>query len=181
MDPICADNCEDVVNSLPEVAFDDCNPEINAGEIRKVYLGIKGKGFTSIASATEWAARLAATDDTKLIALTVIGDKPLPTPNTKDISGGRKITLANDHVLNISIDETNATNHGFVRSNQCSGNYQMWYETSGGLVFGGNDGIPAFLNLDMLIPVASGDSIVYNGSLAWKSKFTEERALSPIA
>lgn len=181
MDPICPDNCADTALALPPVKFDDCNPEVNSGEIEEIFLGIRGVGFTDINSAAEWASRLAATDDTKLIRLTVIADKPRPAANSTTISGNRKRSLPAEHIINVTIDETNAINHAFIRSNQCSGNYQAWYKTSGGIGFGGNDGLSAFLDLDMTIPRERAGFITYDGTLAWTSRFTEERTTLPIA
>lgn len=181
MDPVCATDCEDLVDALPEVLFDDCNPEINAGEIQKIYLGIRGVPFADIEDPVEWAARLASVTNTKLIQLTVIADKPKPAENSKEISGGRKVVLPKDHVINVTIDETNPTNHEFIRKNQCSGNYQAWYETSGGRIFGGNAGLRAFLEMDMTIPRERNGNITYDGTLSWKERFTEEMAVSPIA
>lgn len=180
MNPNCSTGCADVLLALPEVLFDDCSPEVNAGEVETIYLGLRGQGFTNWTSPAEWASRLAATDNTKIIALTVIGDKPKPTANTKDISGGRKISLPKAHTLPFIIDETNATNHEFVRQLECGGNFQAWYATSGGLAFGGNDGIKAFAEADMVIPRARGENMVYDGSLSWEAKYTEERIVSPI-
>jgi hypothetical protein len=57
----------------------------------------------------------------------------------------------------------------------------MWYQTSGGLIFGGNEGIEVSIVLDMNISESTSDFIVYEGKGTWKAKFTEERALSPLA
>lgn len=181
LEPVCPTGCADALANLPDVLFDECNPEVNAGEIETIYLAKRGQGFTAVSSAPEWGTRLAATDNTKIIALTVIGDKPKPADNIKEISGGRKISLPKDHTLPFLIDETNATNHEMVRTLECGGNFQAWYATSGGLLFGGNDGIPAFIEAGMVIPRARGENMTYEGSLSWKAKYTEERIVSPIA
>lgn len=185
MDPICPTGCLDTVNALPAVKFDDCAPEINPGEIETLYLGVRGVDFTDVNDQAEWVARLAATDETKIIALTVMGDKPLPAANTKDISGGRKIALEKDHVINFTIDETNQTNHDMVRKLECGGNFAVWYKISGGIAMGGendgNTGIKGFIEAGMLIPRGRGENMTYDGTISWKAKFTEARFIHPLA
>lgn len=181
MTPTCATGCEDALATLPGFAFSECAPEINAGEIEKIYLGIPGNPFTNWALATEWNARLISTTATKITAVTVIGDKPKPTVNSQPISGGRTVKLESDHVLNFLIDESSAANHEAVRQLECGGQFLAWYVTSGGLLFGGNAGIGVSIEAGMVIPNTRADKITYQGSMTWKAKFTEERIISPIA
>jgi hypothetical protein len=181
MNPTCATGCDNALDQLPDWSFSECAPEVNAGEIEKIYMGIPGNVFTDWKLATEWNTRLTSTTATKLVVLTVLGEKPRPTQNSKDISGGRKVQLDSDHVLNFTIDETNAANHEAVRQLECGGQFLFWYETSGGLMFGGNDGIQASIAAGMVIPLSRKDSLTYQGSISWSAKFTEERIVSPIA
>lgn len=181
MNPVCSTGCADTVDGLPAFRNDLCAPEVNIGEVETIYIGLRGEGFTNWELAPEWTARLAAVDATRLVKVTVIGDKPKPATNIKEISGGRKITLPKDHVVNFTIDETNDDNHEAVRMLQCGGNFQAWYDTAGGLAFGGNIGLEVFIEADMVIPRSRGENMVYEGSMAWKSQFTEERIKSPIS
>lgn len=181
--PVCPTGCQTALNNLPTFSFCEGEPEVNAGEIETIYMAVRGQGFTDWTSATEWTTRLAAASGavTKIIALTVLGDKPKPTATTKDISGGRKIKTDADHIVNFDIDETNALNHEAIRTLECGGNFTFWYATSGGLMFGGNDGIDASIEAGMIIPRGRGDNMTFSGSISWKSKFTEARIVSPIA
>lgn len=181
MEPVCATGCADALAVMPAVKFDDSCPEVNQGEITAIYLALRGNGFTDWKLATEWTTKLAAIDNTKIIKLTVIGDKPKPAANQLDISNGRKVTLPKDHVVNFTIDETNKENHEAIRTLQCGGNFDAWYETSGGLMFGGNEGLPVSLEADMSIPRERGGLMVYEGTMTWKAKYTEERIVSPIS
>jgi hypothetical protein len=181
MNPTCATGCDNALDQLPDWQFSDCAPEVNAGEIEKIYMGIPGNPFTNWATATEWNTRLGSTTATKLVVLTVSGEKPRPTPNSKDISGGRKVQLDSDHVLNFTIDETGPGNHEAIRQLECGGTFLFWYETSGGLMFGGNQGILASISAGMVIPKSRKDALTYEGSITWSAKFTEERVVSPIA
>lgn len=178
--PTCATDCDSV---LPAVEFDECQPEVNDGQIYKLYVTNIGNPFTDITDLSEWTPRLDNTGAAAeaVITLNVIGSKPVPTSEEKEISLGRKITSKKAHTVPFKIDETNAINHEFLRSLECGGNYLFWYETSGGLIFGGNEGIKGSFILDMEIPESETDFITLTGKADWKSKFTEERALSPLA
>jgi hypothetical protein len=181
MNPTCATGCEDALETLPGYVFSECAPEVNAGEIEKIYLGIPGNPFTAWTSAAEWNSRLTSNTATKIVALTVIAEKPRPTVNSKDISGGRKVKLDSDHVINFTIDESSQANHDAQRQLDCGGVFLMWYATSGGLLFGGNAGIEVSIEAGMVIPLSRNDTLTYQGSITWKAKFTEERIVSPIA
>lgn len=177
--PTCPTDCGD---NLSEVLFDECAPEINEGQVAKIYLTNKGNPLTDWTDAAEWSSRLdnTAPNPDSIITLHVIGDKPVPTSTQIDISLGRKVIGKKEHVLNFRVDETNETNHEWLRQNECGGQYLMWYETLPGLLFGGNEGIEVSIVLDMVIPEADTELITFNGSATWKAKFTEERIVSPI-
>lgn len=177
--PTCPSGCGD---NLPAVDFDECAPEINEGRIDKIYLTNVGNPLTDWTDALEWQGRLddTAANANSIITLIVTGEKPEPTVNEQTISLGRKIVASKTHVINASIDETNAINHEFIRQNECSGQYLMWYETSGGKLFGGTEGIPVSLTGDMIIPLSDEELITYSLKAEWKAKFTEERIDSPI-
>jgi hypothetical protein len=110
----------------------------------------------------------------------VIGDKPAPALVEKEISNGRRFVVRKDHTLNFLIDDATAQNHEFMRQLECGGTFKMWYETAGGLLFGGNEGISVNLTLDMVLNRGVEEHMTYQGTARWKSKFTEERVVSPI-
>jgi hypothetical protein len=178
--PTCPDDCD---ATLPVVSFDECQPEVNDGQIYKLYVTNIGNTFTDVTSLPEWTARLdnGSANADAIRTLHVIGSKPVPTSEEKDISLGRKITSKKTHSVPFKIDETNAINHEFLRLMECGGNFLFWYETSGGLLFGGNEGIKASFTLDMEIPESETDFIQLTGKADWKAKFTEERTPSPLA
>lgn len=179
--PICPTNC---MSNLAVVKFDRCNPKISLSEVRRIFIAkAKAAAFTNAALAAEWTTRLSevsVTGDDYIRPLTVIGDKPAPSKKEKEISGGRKVVMNKAHVLNFSIDEATPENHEFLRTLECNGTYRIWYETAGGLMFGGNEGIPVQISLDMVL--GRGDEILaYNGVCSWDAKFTEIYVDSPIA
>ena len=177
--PVCSDDCGD---NLPAVAFDDCNPEINDAEIEEIFFTNKDQPLVDWTSAAEWDGRIdnTAPNPDSILRLCVVGDKPEPTRTEREISKGRKISGKKDHVVNFEIDETNETNHEFLRQLECGAQLKMWYKTSSGLLFGGNEGIDASVFLDMSIPRSRNEIITYIGKADWKAKFTEERIDSPI-
>lgn len=185
--PVCPVGCSTVTNTLPKFTFCDGNPETNQGEISILYFGQRGQPFTDVTDAAEWTTRLGLADGApkKIYAVTVLADKPKPTSTTKDISGGRTVKSEQTHVINYSIDETNIDNHEAIRLLECGGQFDGWYQTSGGLGFGApedaNEGIKLSVEASMLIPRSRTDLITYDGTATWKHKFTESRFVHPLA
>ena len=178
--PTCPTSC---AANLPSVDYDECNPETNGAQVSKIYLTNIGEPLLDWTDILEWQGRLDQTgvNPDAIRTLNVIGSKPIPTSNLKDISLGRKVAGKKTHVLTVKIDETNAVNHEFLRQNECGGNYLMWYETLDGLLFGGNEGIESSLLLDMNIAESSEEIVIHEGQFEWKHQFTEERIPSPLA
>jgi len=180
---VCPTDCS---AALPAVSFDKCNPEINASEIIAVYIS-KGNSapLTNFAQAAEWTNRMGTpTDpDDKIIELIVSAEKPAPEKQERDISNFRKVVINKTHTINVEIDETNQTNYDFVRNLECGGQYRVWYKTASGHMHGGNEGCGnAKANVFLDVVHARGESEITKivGSITWKAKNTEERAVSPI-
>jgi len=177
----CPADCTD---ALPAVLFSDCSPEVNLSEIVAIFLS-KGSStpFTDWKVASEWTQRMGtpANADDKIIALSVIGDKPVPGKQEIAISNFRKKTLPKDHSINFEIDESNDTNHDFVRNMECGGSFRVWYATASGHLFGGNQGITkSTINIDMSLERGENSVQKYPGTITWKSKHTEERVTAPF-
>lgn len=183
--PTCPTNCD---FDLPVVNFSDCSPSVVYSEIRRIFIAKKSAApFANWLNPTEWIARLSqtATGDDAIRALTVIGDKPAGAPVSKAISNGRTIVVGKDHTVNFTIDDVTPENYEFMRVIECGGQgYKLWYETSGGFMYGGNDGIIGVngLGLDMNDVLNRGlDEIeTINGVATWRNKFSPERGISPI-
>lgn len=180
MNPVCPTDCSSL---LAEVNFDRCNPVVNLSEIRRIFVAkVTAAPFTDVAAITEWTARLSedSTDVDAIRPLTVIADKPAPASITKDISNGRKITVGKDHTINYTIDDTSDKNYEFMRTMECGGQFRLWYETEGGYIYGGNDGIPATLTADDVLNRGRDEIETIVGTATWRSKFSPERDISPI-
>lgn len=177
--PTCPTDC---ASTLPIVEFDECNPEINGAQIAKIYFTNIGNPLADWTSAPEWNGRL---DDSGVAGdairtMHVIGAKPVPESDEKDISLGRKVVGKKTHTVVGSVDETNDVNHEMVRQNECGGNYLMWYETIEGKLYGGTEGIEASLLMDLEIVEDENEITRFPFKWEWKSKFTEERIDTPI-
>jgi hypothetical protein len=179
--PICPTGC---IGNLAPISLDICSPTINDGEIRYVYYTSIGYPMQNIASELEWDGRIDNTSTAagKIRALTVTGEFPRAAESEKTISGGRIVPGARDFQLNLTVDETNAANYqSLVRSLACGQKVLMWFETSGKLLFGGNEGIEATPIFDLVIPTASTDLITFQGGFKWKARFHPEGYIvSPI-
>lgn len=178
--PLCPTDC---TTALGEVLFDDCAPNINPSEIKRVLVA-KGNAspFTDWTTATEWTTRIAMSGATAnaIRPLTVIGDKPAPSSVTKDISNNRKWVVGKDHTLNFTIDDVSDENYEFMRATECGGKYRLWYETHGGYLYGGNEGIKVTLVMDDALNRGIDEIETLNGVATWRSKFSPERTKSPI-
>lgn len=177
IDIICPDDCS---TELPPVVFSLCSPEINYGQIARMFLCNPGYPLNNENDPVEWQARMDVNDATKIIALTVVGDKPPAESNEIEISRGRIEHGAKKHTINVDIDETNDTNYEFMRKMECGKSYVMWYETYGGQLYGGRFGCLGSFKLNDNIPKALQDINTFVGAYVWKSKFHPCRTRSVV-
>lgn len=178
--PICPTGCD---TALSIVAFSDCAPEIVASEIKRIFVTKRtATPFTDWKLAPEWVERISdsVTDAQAIRALTVIGDKPAAASVSKDISNKRKWFVAKDHTVNFTVDDVSDENYEFMRATECGGLYNMWYETHGGMLYGGNAGIPVSIVMDVVDNRGLDEIETLNGVATWRSKFSPERIKSPI-
>lgn len=179
--PTCSATCD---FTLPVVSFNDCAPTVVYSEIRRVFLAKKAAApFSNWLAPTEWLTRLSQSSTTGndyIRPLTVIGDKPAGAPVVKDISNGRRVTIGKDHTLNFTIDDVTQQNYDFMRALECGGEFKMWYETEGGFMYGGNEGITVRVVADDVLARGRDEIEVINGTLTWRAKFSPERGISPI-
>ena len=176
----CPNSCE---TALPEVKFSKCSPNIVLSEIVRIFVGKQTtQPFNNWKDASEWTQRLSETANTAnaIRPLTVIADKPAGSPVVKEISNGRKYNLRKDFTVNIEIDDVSPENYEFMRVTQCGGEYKLWFETAGGRIYGGNEGIDASLVLDDVLGRGKDEIEKITGTASWSDKFSPEMALSPI-
>ncbi len=179
--PVCPTDC---IGSLPDWSFNDCAPEVNNGEITKVYLArADAADFVNVDDAAEWNSRLSQTADTNnsIRTLVGIGELAAPEATEQEISKGRKVYVDRSFTMPFSLDETNETNYSAILALQCGSKFKIWFETSGGLLFGGNTGIEVSVKADVVIPVSRQELIKFPIEFSWKNKFSPLRTTSPLA
>lgn len=170
--------------NLPVVKADFCAPNINFGEVDKIYLGNQGNPFTDWTQLAEWTTRIDNDDAATVTAikeLHVIGDKPATEKNKVDFSQNRSVYTSPKHTLNIRIDETGDENYALLQwlETNAGQTVSLWYQ-AGKYLYGGNDGIPAILTLDDIIPESSEELNTFNGAATWEGNHPE-RIVNPMA
>jgi hypothetical protein len=175
---ICSATCD---TQLPPVDFDICNPQVKFGQISTIYITNIGNPLTDETDGTEWYTRLnlLAANPAKIIALDVIGSKPVAEATIIDISKNRKVQGNKNHTVNIKIDDLSQANYEMMRAFECGKTLLVWYETLEGELFGGAAGIEASILLNHMIPESANDLQDIEGTLTWRSKFHPCRTTMP--
>jgi hypothetical protein len=167
---------------VQSVSFNECAPETHWGEISKLYVGPADlAAFLDVSALSEWTAKLADTGDDKIRTLIVIGEQPEPEQTEVSISGDRVVVGYKKFIVNAEIDETNETNYNFLAMSECGGKYLMWYETSDGILYGGNEGIEVSLKMNQVIPKERTGIVKIMVKASWNSLQHPYRCVSPMA
>lgn len=177
--PVCSEE-----ENIAEVDFNFCQPNVKLSEIYRIYITrIDAPDFEDINEAGEWMVRISQ-DSMNAYAmrmLTVIGDKPLPASQKAKISANRTRTIRKDHTINATIDEVSDANHNFISKLKANGSYfKFWYETWGGLMFGGTKGIIGKFFGDMVLLRGTGEIMTFEVVINWQALRTEDFFTSPI-
>lgn len=176
--PPCPTDCSGAVG---DVSFNECTPELHWGEISKIYIvGSDFAGFTDVSALGEWATNLGDTGDDKIRTLKGIGELPEPEAVEVPYSGDRVAVGYKTFNLAFEIDETNETNYAFLLQSECGGKYLIWFETSDGILYGGNDGIEASVRLNLMVPKERTALVKYLMKATWKSLKSPFRCNSPL-
>ena len=177
--PPCPTDCS---GALADVSFNDCAPEWHWGEITKIYIAESNfAGFTDVTSLAEWTTNLSDTADDKIRTLIVKGELPEPETTETPASGDRIAIGYKTFSLPFIIDETNDINYNFLLLSECGGKYKIWYETSDGVLYGGNAGIEVSLRMNQIIPLERTALVTLSGKFTWKSLQSPFRSTSPMA
>jgi len=175
--PDCPTTCSGTVE---DVDFNECAPETHWGEVSKIYLvDASFSGLVDAEDLASWAGLTSQTEDGHIRTLTVIGDLPEAETTETPLSGDRIAIGFKTFNLNFTIDETNETNYQFLRMLECGGKFLIWFETSDGILYGGDFGIEVSLRLNMIIPRERTALVTFEGKATWKSLSSPCRAVSP--
>lgn len=177
--PPCPTDCSAYV---ADVNFNECAPERHWGEVSKIYVaGANFAGFADVTDLAEWTNNLDDTEDDKIRTLIVIGEFTEADTTEVPTSGDRIAIGFKSFNLPFEIDETNETNYNFLLMSECGGKYIIWFETSDGLLFGGNEGIEASIKLNLMIPRERTALLKYMGTAKWNNLQSPFRCDSPMA
>lgn len=178
--PTCPTDCAGI---LEAVGFSDCAPELHYGEISKLYVAKStAADFSAVDIITEWTARLSDTSTDVDAIRTFIGIGELPVPEKTEIliSGDRTIYPPKKFSLNFEVDETGDLNYSFLLASECNLKFKFWFETSDGMLYGGNTGIEAIISMDAPIPKSREEIAKFMMTMKWKSKNSPLRCTSPL-
>lgn len=172
---------------LPEAEANYCAPDVNFGQVGRVFFTTIGNPLTLVTDLVEFEARIANTDAvpgtpdlTSIRYVNTVGGKPAPNRPELTISRDRKVYPAAEHTVNITIDETSEVNYNLLKEiEENGGQFLIWYE-AGKYIYGGNAGIQATLILDDIIPDSNEELNTFVGTIKWKGNHPD-RALSPFA
>lgn len=178
--PTCPENC---TTQLPPLEHNYCAPKFFYAEIRKIFITTEDAGgLVDVTSLTEWNTRLTNTvvgaDDIRY--MDVIGSLEAPEETEIELSLDRKVMSYKTFTLGFKVDDISDLNYEFMRTWACGGIYRIWFETAGGKIFGGNDGILAQLKGNIIIPESSEEVMYIDGMATWKSKYNPEMHDSPF-
>lgn len=180
INPSCPTGCSDF---LPVVDFDNCNPEVFFGEIRKIYLAsLDADIIADWTSATDWLARIDNSDVADINSireLTVSADMPAGEEDVIEISNKRKVSTPATFTINITIDDNSDLNYELMRWSECNTTVRAWYATDSHL-YGGETGVQADLMLKEVIERGNKSLIRIEGTLTWESKYSPERCDNPL-
>jgi len=178
--PLCNSDC---TGTLPAFDFSKCNPDIENGQISKVFFTTSGNPLANWGSAVEWASRLDndAAGASSIRTLIGIGDLPAAESTEKEVSLGRKIYGVKKFTLNFKVDEVNTNINEAMRLIDCStGSFLGWFETRDHKLFGGNAGLPISIKSDIVVPEGYQDIMYYQLTITWEDQYKPEMIDSPI-
>jgi hypothetical protein len=175
----CPTGCE---GWLPAVDFDHCDPAVDFGEISQIYVTGQGNFLSDWTDAAEWATRLDDTtedNDTLIRTLIVKGDQPPAESTEYEISNCRVYWGEKKFTINFDIDETNITNHDFMRQIECGGLFTIWY-AAGDYMYGGTRGIDVTISLNQNITRGCNEMNLLTGTVKWQAKHHPEKIANPL-
>jgi hypothetical protein len=182
----CATN-----QTLPAISMDYCNPTETGDEITHIAYTVRGKGFQTQPTATNWNDRVSNTEplptgtnppneDYPIRVLEVKASKPATTYNEKEISLGRKIVTPEETSIEFEIDDVPLTvyNMHLAYQNRNYNPISFWFFTKD-REYGPVGGISGTIRTEFIL---SGDRKglgKVKGKIIWKSGDPVAQAILP--
>ena len=187
----CPDDCDDF--AMPAVDFADCvdSHTEEESEITEIFMTVPqddGNGnITAVGgpgdwtSAASWAGAISASGASKVRQLIVIGDKGQADQESRIISRGRTKYGPKTFTVNADIDDVSDLNYELIRNLECGVDVVFWFQTKGGYLYGGAEGIKATATADWILDRGAGSYSRGAITLTWKHTCNPPRIESPIA
>lgn len=159
---------------LPPTNAEDCDYELNFGEINALLFTEEGDGLTNWSSATEWNTRIDNTtaytnqNPAPIRVLFGIGGLGAPERGSIKISRRRTAYLSPKFSFVFQVEDTGDTNWAFMRALPDGGQtYSGWLATESKL-FGGNSGIKMTIVADPNIPESIDELMKINVTVSFE-------------
>jgi hypothetical protein len=150
-DHVCPACAECTSLEMPTFVFNECAPQQNESEICAIYITIEDPlnpgealgGPTDWTQTADWATAIHNTTADKVRKLTVIGDLPEPEQEIRIVSKRRRVFGTKVFNLNATVDDVTDENYEAMQALECGYVVRIWYETIGGYLYGGAQGVRA--------------------------------------
>lgn len=186
--PTVPEACEDWVSPAIQSEYCPENVELELSEIKRVFMAqvdptdasLPLNGPTDWNLEADWAGSIDNTTDDKIRALYGMGDKPEPERTTVTVHDNQEVDLPASHTVNFSVMDMNLVNYEALRAYQHGATVFFWFETRGGGLYGGQNGIKA--RVRAFFTKERGNEAYHQGNLVftWTHKCDPEKIVSPI-
>lgn len=187
--PACPANCAGF--EMPAVQSDYCTDAmvLELSEIKRILVAEVDQtdktkalgGPTDWTDKAAWTTAINNTTSNKVRSIYGIGDIPEPESTTVTVHDNQTKVISKKYGMNFDIQDVNTVNYTAARTLQCGGSVRFWYETRGGYLYGGADGIPATI-ANVTSPNERGADAykMIKLLLNWNAKCEPERIASPF-
>jgi hypothetical protein len=185
---LCPEECGD---QLLPVDLADCLSQyvLETSEISDVFLSIEDPdnpgqplyGPTDWTSAADWAAAIDNDTAAGVLHLQGIGDKPAAEEQEVTVDRFQLKVLNRTHTLNFDVLHMTDNNYEFGRSIQCGATFVMWFATTGGYIYGGQNGFTVNAKANFVKERGEGSFASLQLIFTWKAICDPPRAVSPFA
>lgn len=189
--PSCPEDCGDF--DFPAVEFADCvdSHTEEESEISEAFMTVplddgngnitaKG-GPADWTSAASWTSAIDQTGTGKVRHLTTVGSKGEAEQESRTISRGRIKYGPKTFSVQLKIDDVTDLNYELIRNLECGVDVVFWYQTIGGYLYGGSNGIKATATADWILEEGTGSFAYGIITLTWQARCNPQRIVSPIA
>ncbi len=187
--PTCATDCE--VETLPVAENPEC---VNAvvleeSEICDLYISLEdpanpGEALFKPADWTDPAAWATAIDNASTSGIkhfSGIGDMPLPEKQEQTIFKKLIKVVGRNYTLNFDAQHMSRVNYEWGRAAQCGLSVRFWFATIGGMLYGGENGIAATIDIGFPKERGAGAIATMQFLVRWTAKCDPPSIVNPMS